>query len=328
MNVELWCRRHAQSWLYGLHRGISFRTDRLRRQLDIERLRRKRRMTLRRRRNKRRMVRVMNEQDESLYAMNKDDIENMTPEDALNLLFGGGDDEESDEEENPLGYFIDSDAWDDWPDEDPRVRIREALYEYEGETKNDVKPRNLLAEFPDQSSFRVQGKQGSTITACVTMYAPGIIKVSPLVKTCMSLLNFNMESLRQENDENCSLTEKAVFLKRDARLLVINDRDTMEFLGFALIRIHREDDAAVLYIHELHIVESFKGCGIGRRVFALLERVACYWSLDWVMLTCYKNNTNAYEFYKKMGCIVDETGPSFEENESYVILSKKCHSPF
>lgn len=86
----------------------------------------------------------------------------------------------------------------------------------------------------------------------------------------------------------------------------------------------------VLYCYELQISESVKRSGIGRSIIELMEMLGTQHGMKKIVLTCFKENTNALAFYKKLGfdhdpiCPSVYTHPDAEEEEEvdYFILSK------
>jgi len=101
-------------------------------------------------------------------------------------------------------------------------------------------------------------------------------------------------------------------------------------LGYVAIRTLTEipfgkDAWNVLYIHEIQVSHSNRGCGIGKSLLNIVERRARAQLTSVVMLTVLSTNEGAKAFYLKRDYSVDETCPSFcyqIESVSYRIFSK------
>ncbi|KAF7189729.1 N-alpha-acetyltransferase 40 [Pseudocercospora fuligena] len=65
----------------------------------------------------------------------------------------------------------------------------------------------------------------------------------------------------------------------------------------------------VLYIYEIHLVEAARGCGLGKNLMDTAEKIARCLGMEKVMLTCFKSNKKAYNFYERMGYKIDVCSP-------------------
>jgi ribosomal protein S18 acetylase RimI-like enzyme len=75
-------------------------------------------------------------------------------------------------------------------------------------------------------------------------------------------------------------------------------------------------------VYEIEIEEAARGKGIGKYLMNAVYEIAASLHLFKVMLTAFKSNLPALEFYQKMGYELDEISPEIEEEEySYIILS-------
>jgi ribosomal protein S18 acetylase RimI-like enzyme len=95
-------------------------------------------------------------------------------------------------------------------------------------------------------------------------------------------------------------------------------------MGFLEYRILIEDDSVVLYIWEIHLVPRVHKQGLGRYMMQIAELIARKHGLDKIMLTVFKQNVTAMNFYKnKLRYVIDDTDPSMSgEKVNYEILSK------
>jgi len=72
-----------------------------------------------------------------------------------------------------------------------------------------------------------------------------------------------------------------------------------------------------------YIEESYRRMGLGRFMMTALEKCAELWKMEKVVLTVLKNNSDAREFFSKLGYLLDETSPDANEKADYEILSKE-----
>lgn len=118
---------------------------------------------------------------------------------------------------------------------------------------------------------------------------------------------------------------------KDMRFLLVHSLDEnqkREFVGFLSFMLTFEDGYAVLYIYELHLVDAVRRHGLGKHLMTLAEAIATKTRMQKIMLTVFKSNTAACEWYFALGYVVDENSPrrkrlrsgTFESD--YLILSK------
>lgn len=105
-----------------------------------------------------------------------------------------------------------------------------------------------------------------------------------------------------------------------------------EIIGFCIVRFEYDDlddpEYPVLFCYELHVRESHMGRKIGTTVMSMLKRISTHFNMHKIMLTCFKNNIPAMEFYQKVGFGIDANSPSAcgFMDECYEILSDKSDS--
>ena len=101
-----------------------------------------------------------------------------------------------------------------------------------------------------------------------------------------------------------------------------------DIVGFAHIRFELEGLYAVTYVYELQVAEAAQKHGLGQRMMQLTELASAKLGMKWVMLTVFKANDAAGNFYTKMKYELDETDPSLcdegatDEPKPYNIMSK------
>lgn len=100
-------------------------------------------------------------------------------------------------------------------------------------------------------------------------------------------------------------------------------------VGFANYRFEAEGGEPVLYCYELQLAACCQRRGLGQRLMGVLEHMALQAGMSKVMLTVFKENTAAVNFYRKLGYSLDASSPDHAAcggvtSAGYHILSKAC----
>jgi len=101
-------------------------------------------------------------------------------------------------------------------------------------------------------------------------------------------------------------------------------------LGFVHLQFCIEAERPVLYVLELQLAAEVQGKWLGQFAMQLVEVLARKFGMASLMLTVFKKNARALDFYRdKLQYTVDETSPSRcdRRDESYEILSKSTEFP-
>lgn len=109
------------------------------------------------------------------------------------------------------------------------------------------------------------------------------------------------------------------------------DRDEgNSVLGFLSFMVTYEDGVEVVYCYEIHLAAEARGRGLGGLLMGRMEEVGKRVGLKKAMLTVFKSNVVACEFYFRGGYEVDEYSPKPRrlrngtvKEYDYMILSKK-----
>jgi ribosomal protein S18 acetylase RimI-like enzyme len=87
--------------------------------------------------------------------------------------------------------------------------------------------------------------------------------------------------------------------------------------GFVMFRFCYDDDDEpefpCLYMYELNISPPSRGDGLGKYLVELLFKIQAKWRLWKTMLTCFIDNKDAMQFYKRLGFGIDVYSPSRSE---------------
>lgn len=121
--------------------------------------------------------------------------------------------------------------------------------------------------------------------------------------------------------------KRAELAHKDALYLVVKDINGIP-LGFTHFRFEEELDCPVIYCYELQIDAQVQRKGLGKHLMYILLLMAYNLKFSKVMLTVFKDNNAALDFYiKNLNFKVDETSPSRCDDSTacYEILSRKIN---
>jgi len=190
---------------------------------------------------------------------------------------------------------------------------------------------------------------------------------SNLHEQCMNLFQMNMKTMYEKSSWGLDLDEKSSQLSHDnARFLIVtrkkcnddddNDDDNNdEVVAFTHFRfecsveecndhnctyckqtswtLRNDKDAKnhqpILYLYEIQIDPRLQRQNIGKKLMTMTQIIAMKMKMTKVILTVFKFNNQAMDFYKKkLGYKTDESSPDCfiddgdDEEVDYVILSK------
>ncbi|KAG7204019.1 hypothetical protein KM043_001881 [Ampulex compressa] len=135
------------------------------------------------------------------------------------------------------------------------------------------------------------------------------------------LMERNMKHLYEQSQwgwdfsaKQCELTEQ------DVRFLIAMSNE--KFLGFSHFRFVIDDGDEVLYCYELQLEPLARRKGLGRFIMAALESMAIENKMKRVVLTVFKHNPSAMQFFHALGYKLDKSSPPACYQCDYVILSK------
>lgn len=80
-----------------------------------------------------------------------------------------------------------------------------------------------------------------------------------------------------------------------------------EVVGYAKTKFNKEENR--FYVSSLYILPKFHGMGLGGKLMAAAEEIARTYSVDSVWLGVMTQNTQALEWYKKLGFQFVEEAP-------------------
>ena len=172
----------------------------------------------------------------------------------------------------------------------------------------------------------------SSIVLSIT-YVPSAAKLpGKIFQECLRLFEKNMADQYRNSSWGLNMDEKMEELRHaNARFLLLTrnggSEDDTALAGFAHFRFDYDDEESptqpVVYIYEIQIDELHQRQGLGKKVMEVIEKITLNGGFKKIMLTVFKENVGALQFYEQLNFAVDDCSPSkYNEPADYEILSK------
>lgn len=142
-----------------------------------------------------------------------------------------------------------------------------------------------------------------------------------------ALYETNMSELYKNSSWGWDPEAKLAELKHNnARYLLVQTQSS-KLAGFMHFRFDYNDEdqptELVVYVYEIQIDQCYQRRGIGKALMEISEHIALHAEFNKVMLTVFKSNESAIEFYRHLNYSIDPTSPSnYNDPADYEILSK------
>lgn len=178
----------------------------------------------------------------------------------------------------------------------------------------------------DALTIDVDGISGAASKALSVKFAPSGALSDQRFRDCLGLFERNMGAFYRNSSWGLDMDEKALELKHEkARFLLLTDDENLA--GFVHFRFSYDDEeypsCAVLYVHEIQIDETSRRQGLGKKLMDITETIASKAEMTKVVLTVFKANKAAMNFYQDLEYSIDESSPSkFNDPVDYEILSR------
>jgi ribosomal protein S18 acetylase RimI-like enzyme len=140
------------------------------------------------------------------------------------------------------------------------------------------------------------------------------------------------EKLKEMQDENMWY----ILLRDPDPANASPTRDLTSFspvIGFLSFMFTHDDppheDRTVLYIYEVHLIDSYRGQGHGTHLMETVENIASHVRLNKIMLTVFTSNRRGRQLYERLGFVKDECCPPDRQvrgriiEPDYLIMSKE-----
>ncbi|XP_071562278.1 N-alpha-acetyltransferase 40 isoform X1 [Temnothorax nylanderi] len=138
----------------------------------------------------------------------------------------------------------------------------------------------------------------------------------------MDIMERNMKDMYERSSWSWNAAEKRAELTEETAWYLIascNDK----FLGFSHFRFDTDNGDLVLYCYELQLEPSVRRKGLGRFMMSALESMAYQNQMLKVVLTVFKHNPSAIQFFYALGYKLDNSSPPASTHLDYIILSKQ-----
>jgi N-alpha-acetyltransferase 40 len=150
-----------------------------------------------------------------------------------------------------------------------------------------------------------------------------------LLESCLKLIEDTSRDDYDKSDIKWSRSKKLKEMKLpDMKYIILEDPER-KLAGFVSFMVTYEDGHEVVYIYEIHFPPAWQGRGLGKKLMHDVESIAEAVGVSKVMLTVFRSNSRAIDWYTKLGYVEDEFSPGPRKlrngtvkESSYIILSK------
>ena len=111
----------------------------------------------------------------------------------------------------------------------------------------------------------------------------------------------------------------------DLRYLLVRSESADDILGFASFMLTYEDGYEVIYLYEIHLLNTLRGRGLGKKLVDIIQNVGENADVEKMMLTVYLSNEYAIEWYNRLGFQVDDFSPGPRKLRSGVVKWSDYH---
>ncbi|KAJ8401716.1 hypothetical protein AAFF_G00376870 [Aldrovandia affinis] len=151
---------------------------------------------------------------------------------------------------------------------------------------------------------------------------------SSTVEWAYELTRANMQTLYEQSEWGWKEREKREEMKDErAWYLLARDADSTP-IAFSHFRFDVECGEEVLYCYEVQLESRVRRKGLGKFLIQILQLIANSTQMRKVMLTVFKHNHGAYQFFREaLQFEIDDTSPSMSgccgDDCTYEILSRR-----
>ncbi|KAK4939135.1 N alpha-acetyl-transferase [Elasticomyces elasticus] len=162
----------------------------------------------------------------------------------------------------------------------------------------------------------------------VTLQGSAADVSSVTIEQCLKLIEQTSADDYKHSEIKWSIPKKRIEMKLpDMKYLILTEDGKV--IGFVSFMITYEDGYEVLYIYEIHFTPEWQGKGLGKKLINVVENIGRKVGVTKVMLTVFKANQRAVDWYINLGYAEDEFSPGPRtlrngtvKEPSYIILSK------
>ncbi|KIV77767.1 hypothetical protein PV11_09548 [Exophiala sideris] len=162
----------------------------------------------------------------------------------------------------------------------------------------------------------------------VTLQGSAADVSSGTIERCLKLIEQTSAEDYKSSEIKWSTSKKRKEMKLPDMKYFILTKDG-QVVGFVSFMITYEDGYEVLYIYEIHFTSEWQGKGLGKKLMNVVEDIGKNVGVTKVMLTVFRANQRAVDWYIKLGYAKDEYSPGPRKlrngtvkEPSYIIFSK------
>jgi N-alpha-acetyltransferase 40 len=207
------------------------------------------------------------------------------------------------------------------------------------ESTNELGVDKLFEKYDPNHSLAAARKQiqDATDGAMDLQISDARKMTSSQLDACLDLVEETSADDYRRSETGWSRSKKCKEMKLpDLRYLLVAstpasgvEQSKFELAGFVSFMVTYEDGHEVIYIYEIHFRPQWRGKGFGRLLMSLVESLGAELGLSKSMLTVFRSNADAADWYHRLGYVVDEFSPPARrlrggavKESTYVILSK------
>jgi len=151
------------------------------------------------------------------------------------------------------------------------------------------------------------------------------------LEECLNLIEQTSADDYKNSEAGWSRAKKKKEMKLpDMKYVTLNDEGSNNTVaGFVSFMITYEDGYEVVYVYEIHLAPEWQAQGLGKSLIGAVESIGKNVGVEKIMLTVFKANRRAVEWYHKLGYVEDEFSPEPRKlrngtikEPTYIILSK------
>lgn len=152
-----------------------------------------------------------------------------------------------------------------------------------------------------------------------------------VLEACLNLIEQTSADDYRNSETGWSRAKKKKEMKLpDMKYIYFKDELSKHVAGFVSFMITYEDGYEVVYVYEIHLAAEWQAQGLGKSLMMAVESIGKNVGIEKIMLTVFKANRRAVEWYRKLGYVEDEFSPEPRnlrngtvKEPTYIILSKR-----
>ncbi|KEF63181.1 uncharacterized protein A1O9_01158 [Exophiala aquamarina CBS 119918] len=201
------------------------------------------------------------------------------------------------------------------------------------ETTNSLNCLDFFQRYAlDDLHLPIQVKNASNASVLQTGYEDASTISKQALEACLDLIEQTSAHDYKNSEAGWSRAKKKKEMKLpDMKYITLNDeRPNHMIAGFVSFMITYEDGFEVVYVYEIHLAPEWQAQGLGKSLIIAVETIGKNVGAEKIMLTVFKANRRAVDWYCKLGYVEDEFSPEPRKlrngtvkEPTYVIFSKR-----